>query len=408
MKLISIIIYSIIINQSLNIIPFNINDGIKYLGVDDHYEHYQAAIEGPNPVPNGVSYNSYVIIDDKILIVDGMHEFYQNQWIKNLEKALEGRKPDYLLIQHMEPDHSGNIKYILNLYPDIKIVSSSISFNMMKNFFDYDFEDKKIIINEGDELNLGKHILYFIKAPMIHWPEVMLTYDSYTKTLFSCDAFSKFGANDVDDVWDDEARRFYFGILGIYGNFINAFLQKLEKYEIRTILPGHGQILTNNINHYISLYQKWSKYIPEENGVVIIYSTIYGHTKIAIDNLTEKLKSLGVKYSIHDISKSHWTRMIADSFKYNTLILASVMIDDDISPAMREYLEIIKSFNFQNRRVGLIENGSWNPYANRIMKDMLNNCKNISFLKNLVRIDASLDEKSITQINNLAMEIAEN
>ena len=408
MKLLTLIIYSIIIYQCLNIIPFDIKDGIKYLGVDDHYEHYQAAIEGPNPVPNGVSYNSYVIIDEKILIVDGMHEFYQNKWIKNLEKALEGRKPDFLLIQHMEPDHSGNIQYILNLYPDIKIVSSSISFNMMKNFFDYDLKDKKIIINEGDELNLGKHILHFIKAPMLHWPEVMLTYDSYSKILFSCDAFSKFGANDVDEPWDDEARRFYFGILGIYGKFVDNFLQKLEKYEIKTILPGHGQALTNNIDHYISLYHKWSKYIPEENGVVIIYSTIYGHTKVAIEKLAEKLKSLGVKYSIYDIAKSHWTRMIADSFKYNTMILASVMIDDDISPSMREYLEIIISFSYQNRRVGFIENGSWNPNANKIMKDMLTNCKNLTFLKNSVRIDASLDENSISQINDLANEIAEN
>ena len=408
MKFITIIIYSFIINLCLNIIPFDIKDGIKYLGVDDHYEHYNAAIEGPNPVPNGVSYNSYVIIDEKILIVDGMHEFYQNQWINNLEKALEGRHPDYLLIQHMEPDHSGNIKHILNLYPDIKIISSSVSFNMMKNFFDYDFKDNKIIINEGDELNLGKHILHFIKAPMIHWPEVMLTYDSYSKVLFSCDAFSKFGANDIDEPWDDEARRFYFGILAMYGSFIESFLKKLEKYEIRTILPGHGQAITENIAHCISMYHKWSHYIPEENGVVIVYSTIYGHTKVAVDKLVEKLKSLGVMYTVHDASKSHWTRMIADTSKYNTIIFASVMIDDDITPAMREFLEIIRSFKFQNRRVGFMENGSWSPNANKIMKDMITDCKNLTFLKNSVRIDATLDENSISQINNLANEIAEN
>ena len=242
---------------------------------------------------------------------------------------------------------------------------------------------------------------------MIHWPEVMLTYDSYSKILFSCDAFSKFGANDVDEPWDDEARRFYFGILGIYGKFIDTFLKKIEKYEIKTILPGHGQALTNNIEHYISLYHNWSKYIPDEKGATIIYSTIYGHTRAAVDKLVEKLKSLNIKYSLYDVSKTHWTRMIADSFKYNTLILASVMVDDDIAPSMREYLEIIVSFKYQNRNVGLIENGSWNPNGNKIIKDMLSNCKNLTFLKNSVRIDASLNENSISQINDLANEISE-
>ncbi len=405
MQFLTLIIYCIVINQCLNIIPFDINEGIKYIGVDDHYDHYQSKIEGPNPVPNGVSYNSYVIIDDKILIVDGVHEFYHDQWIKNLEKALSGRKPDYLLIQHMEPDHSGNIKLALNLYPNLKIISSSISFNMMKNFFDYDLEDKKIIMNEGDELNLGKHVLHFIKAPMVHWPEVMITYESYSKTLFSCDSFAKFGANDVEEPWDDEARRFYFGILAIYGDFVESLLKKLKNFEIKTILPGHGQIITENINHYYSLYEKWSRYIPEENGVVIIYSTIYGHTKDAIDKLAENLKSLGVKYVIHDITKSHWTQMIADSFKYNTMILASVMIDNDITASMREYLEIIRSFKYQKRRVGFMENGLWNPNANKIMKDMINDCKDITFLKNSVRIEGSLDEKSISQINDLANEL---
>lgn len=409
MNFLTLIIYTIIIKQYLNLIPFDLQNGIKYLGVNDHYNHYHTTYEGPNPVPNGVAYNSYVIIDEKILIVDGMHEFYQNIWHENLEKALEGRKPDYLLIQHMEPDHSGNIKHVLDLYPDIKVVSSLPSFNMMRNFYGEDFidKDKKIIIQEGDELNLGKHILHFIKAPMLHWPEVVLTYDSYSKTLFSCDVFGKFGANDVDEPWDEEARRFYFGILGIYGSFAQSFLKKLEKYEIKNIFPGHGATLTDNINHYISLYDRWSKYIPDENGVVIVYSTIYGHTKMAVDKLSEKLNSLGIKNTIHNVAKSHWTQMISDSFKYNTMILASVMIDNDISPTIKEYIEILTTFNYQNRRVGFMENGSWNPSANEIMKNMLNECKNLKYLKNSVRIEAALDENSISQINNLASEISE-
>jgi len=397
-----------IIKESINTIPFDLKNGIKYIGVNDHYEHYLETIEGPNPVPNGAAYNSYVIIDEKILIVDGIHEFYLKQWLGNLEKALEGRKPDFILIHHMEPDHSGNLKELIKLYPQLKIISSSKSFAMMKNFFDNDFEERRIIVKEGDTINLGKHVLHFIEAPMIHWPEVIITYDSFTQTLFSCDAFGKFGANDIDEPWDDEGRRFYFGIVSKYGEHVQILLSKLSKYEIKNIYPGHGPIITENINHYISLYDTWSKYLPEEEGVLIVYSTIYGHTKVAVDKLAEKLNSLGVKYVIYNISKTHWTKIIADAFKFNSLVLASVMIDDDISPSMKEFVEILTSFDYQNRKVGFMENGSWNPKANKIMKSMLTVCKDISFFTNSVTINASLNENNMSQINDLALEIAGN
>ena len=409
MKIFALIIYCLILKESINkIIPFDLQNGIKYIGVNDHYEHYHATIEGPNPVPNGAAYNSYVIIDDKILIIDGIHEFYQKIWLENLQRALEGRKPDFLLIQHMEPDHSDNILDVLKLYPDIKIVASSTAFKMMENYLNFDLSKNSLVVKEGDKLELGNHILNFIEAPMVHWPEVIITYDSLTKTLFTSDSFGKFGANDIDEPWEDEARRFYFGILGKFGQHVQFLIQKISKLEIKNIYPSHGQILTENIPYYISFYDKWSKYIPEEKGVVIVYSSVYGHTKEAVDKLSEKLKSLGIKYIIYNASTNHWTKMLSDTFRYNSLILASVMIDDDISPAMREFIEIILSFNYQNRKVGFMENGSWNRRGNKIMKSMLKDCKNLSFYKNEVSIDISLDENSISQINNLANEISKN
>ena len=407
MKVFELLIILIIIKTTLNsIIPFDLKNGIKYIGLDDHYEHYQGTIEGPNPVPNGAAYNSYVIIDEKILIVEGIHEFYLNKWLDNLEKALEGRKTDYILIHHMEPDHSGNLMELIKKYPQIKVISSSKSFAMMRNFFNYDFADRRIEVKEGDKIELGKHVLHIIEAPMVHWPEVIISYDSFTKTLFSCDAFGKFGANDFDEPWDDEGRRFYFGIVSKYGEQVQSLLKKISKYEIKNIYPGHGPIITENINHYINLYDKWSKYLPEEEGVVIVYSTIYGHTKVAVDKLAEKLNSLGIKHVIHNISKDHWTNIIADVFKYNSLVLASIMIDDDISPSMKEFIEILSSFEYQNRKVGFIENGSWNPKSNIIMKSMLASCKNLEFFENSVSVRVSLNEKSISQINDLASEIA--
>ena len=409
MKIFIFIIYCIFLKEAINkIIPFDLKNGIKYIGVNDHYEHYQATIEGPNPVPNGAAYNSYVIIDDKICIIDGIHEFYQNKWLENLQKALEGRTPDYLLIQHMEPDHSDNILDALKLYPNIIIVASNVAFKMMENFVNINLSKNSLVVKEGDKLELGKHILTFIEAPMVHWPEVIMTYDSFTQTLFTSDSFSKFGANDIEEPWEDEARRFYFGILGKFASHVQKVVQKISTLNIKNIYPSHGQILTENIPYYISFYDKWSKYIPEEDGVVIVYSTVYGHTKEAIDKLVEKLQSLGIKYIIYNVSTNHWTKIMSDSFKYSSLVLASVMIDDDISPAMKEFIEIIVSFEFQNRKVGFIESGSWSRRGNSIMKSMLKDCKNLSFYKNEVSIDISLDENSISQINNLANEIFKN
>ena len=251
MKAGSLVIFYFVLQTCISTIPFDLKNGVKYLGVNDHYEHYEGTLEGPNPVPNGAAYNSYIIIDEKIMIIDGIHEFYHDQWFKNLKAALGDRKPDYLLIQHMEPDHSGNIIKLFNLFPNIKIISSYKSFIMMKNFFENDFINNRIIIKEGDKINLGKHILHFIEAPMIHWPEVIMTYDEYSRTLFSCDAFGKFGANDINEPWEDEARRFYYGILGKYDKQVQNLLNKIKNFEIKNIYPGHGPILTQNINHYI-------------------------------------------------------------------------------------------------------------------------------------------------------------
>ena len=362
--------------------------------------------EGQHILKNGIVYNSFLIIDQKILIIDCVEKKYQNEWLTNIQKNIGSKEPEFILIQHAEPDSSGSLLSLIEKYPKIKIISSMKSFVLLKKYYKNDFINNRIIIKEGDKINLGKHILYFIEASMIHWPEVIITYEQYSKTLFSCDAFGKFGANDINEPWEDEARRFYYGILARYDKQVQILLNKLKHFEIKNIYPGHGTILTENIEHYISLYDKWSKFIPEENGVVIVYSSIYGHTKEAIDKLAEKLKSLKIKYIIHNVSQSHWTQIISDAFKYNSLILASVTINGDIFAPMRQLVEILVLFNYQKRYVGFIENGSWNPIANKIMKSILSDCKDLKFLKNNVKIDALLDEKSISQINNLSEEIA--
>jgi len=408
MKAGSLFIFYFVLKTCISTIPFDLKNGVKYLGVNDHYEHYEGTIEGPNPVPNGAAYNSYIIIDEKIMIIDGIHEFYHDQWIKNLKAALGDRKPDYLLIQHMEPDHSGNIIKLFNLFPNIKIISSYKSFIMMKNFFENDFINNRIIIKEGDKINLGKHILHFIEAPMIHWPEVIMTYDEYSRTLFSCDAFGKFGANDINEPWEDEARRFYYGIVGKYDKQVQNLLNKIKNFEIKNIYPGHGPILTQNINHYISLYDKWSKFIPEEDGVVIVYSSIYGHTKIAIDILAEKLKSLNVKYVIHNLSFSHISDIVADSFKYKNLVLGSITYHDDIYPSMRILINTLVNSNYQNRFVAIIENYSWKLNRGAALIRKLSECHNLKFYKEVISINSSAKEKDIEKINQLALDISYN
>ena len=292
--------------------------------------------EGQHILKNGIVYNSFLIIDQKILIIDCVEKKYQNEWLTNIQKNIGSKEPEFILIQHAEPDSSGSLLSLIEKYPKIKIISSMKSFLLLKKYYKNDFINNRIIIKEGDKINLGKHILYFIEASMIHWPEVIITYEQYSKTLFSCDAFGKFGANDINEPWEDEARRFYYGILARYDKQVQILLNKLKHFEIKNIYPGHGTILTENIEHYISLYDKWSKFIPEENGVVIVYSSIYGHTKEAIDKLAEKLKSLKIKYITHNVSQSHWTQIISDAFKYNSLIFDSVTINGVIFAPMRQ------------------------------------------------------------------------
>lgn len=364
--------------------------------------------EGQHILPNGISYNSFIIMDEKIMLIDGVKNSYQKEWLSNIQEALGQREPEFILIQHAEPDSSGSIIAIIEKYPKIKIISSNKSFQLLKKYYKNDFINNRIIIKEGDKINLGKHILHFIEAPMIHWPEVIMTYDEYSRTLFSCDAFGKFGANDINEPWEDEARRFYYGILGKYDKQVQNLLNKIKNFEIKNIYPGHGPILTQNINHYISLYDKWSKFIPEEDGVVIVYSSIYGHTKIAIDILAEKLKSLNVKYVIHNLSFSHISDIVADSFKYKNLVLGSITYHDDIYPSMRILINTLVNSNYQNRFVAIIENYSWKLNGGAALIRKLSECHNLKFYKEVISINSSAKEKDIEKINQLALDISYN
>jgi len=364
--------------------------------------------EGQHILPNGISYNSFIIMDEKIMLIDGVKNSYQKEWLSNIQEALGQQEPEFILIQHAEPDSSGSIIAIIEKYPKIKIISSNKSFQLLKKYYKNDFINNRIIIKEGDKINLGKHILHFIEAPMVHWPEVIMTYDEYSRTLFSCDAFGKFGANDINEPWEDEARRFYYGILSKYDKQVQNLLNKIKNFEIKNIYPGHGPILTQNINHYISLYDKWSKFIPEEDGVVIVYSSIYGHTKIAIDILAEKLKSLNVKYVIHNLSFSHISDIVADSFKYKNLVLGSITYHDDIYPSMRILINTLVNSNYQNRFVAIIENYSWKLNRGAALIRKLSECHNLKFYKEVISINSSAKEKDIEKINQLALDISYN
>ena len=377
-----------------------INIGIKEKALKEY--------EGQLILPNGIFYNSFLVIDEKIAIIDGVEKSHQNEWLSNIEKYLGLKEPEFIVIQHVEPDSSGSLLALKEKYPKIRIVSSMKSFSLLKKYYNNDFIFNRIIVKEGDEINLGKHILHFIEAPMIHWPEVIMTYDKYTKTLFSCDAFGKFGANDVNEPWEDEARRFYYGILGKYEKQVQSLLNKLKNFEIKNIYPGHGPILTENINHYISLYDKWSKFIPEEKGVVIVYASIYGHTKLAIDKLAEKLKSLNVKYVIHNLSFSHISDIVADAFKYKNLVLGSITYHDDIYPSMRIFINTLVNSNYQNRFVSIIENYSWKKNKGAALLKKLKRCKNLTFYKDVISINSSAKEKDIKDIDQLALELSKN
>ncbi len=382
-----------------------ITDDIRYLGVNDHSIDL---FEGQYAVPNGISYNSYAIIDEKIAVMDTVDASFSEQWLDNIKKALCGRSPDYLVIQHMEPDHSANIIEFIKNYPNVKVVSSERAFDMMKNYFSQDMADRRIVVGEGDALTLGRHTLTFVAAPMVHWPEVIVTYDSYDKVLFSADGFGKFGALDVNEDWADEARRYYIGIVGKYGAQVQELLKKAANLDIRKICPLHGPVLTENLSYYHGLYDAWSSYRAEENGTVIAYTSVYGHTKAAVELLAETLTGQGEKAVVYDLARCDMSRAVSDAFRYSKLVLATTTYNASIFPFMREFISHLTERDYQRRSVAFVENGSWAPKAEELMKGMLNGCKRLKFLKNKVTIHSALDDKSVEQIKALAEELCGN
>ena len=380
-----------------------VTNDIKYVGVNDHQVDL---FEGQYVVPNGMSYNSYAIIDEKIAIMDSVDANFTHEWLDNIADALGGRKPDYLIVQHMEPDHSANIVSFTNVYPEAKIVSSAKAFAMMKNFFGTAFEDKQIVVGEGDTLSLGKHTLTFVTAPMVHWPEVIVTYDSADKVLFSADGFGKFGALDVEEDWACEARRYYIGIVGKYGAQVQSFLKKAAGLEIEKICPLHGPVLSENLDYYLDLYNTWSSYQPEEEGIVIAYTSVYGNTKKAVIQLAEKLRAKGCpKVVVNDLARCDMAEAVEDAFRYSKLVLATTTYNAEIFPFMREFINHLTERNFSNRTVGLIENGSWAPLAAKIMRGMLEKSKNITFTDTTVKILSALNDESSAQLEALADEL---
>ena len=380
-----------------------ISNDIKYVGVNDHNIDL---FEGQYHVPNGMSYNSYAIIDEKIAIMDTVDARFTHEWLDNVASALGSRKPDYLIVQHMEPDHSANIKNFLQTYPEAIVVSSAKAFKMMEQFFGTDFSDRRIIVGEGDTLNLGKHTLTFVTAPMVHWPEVIVTYDSYDKVLFSADGFGKFGALDVKEDWACEARRYYIGIVGKYGPQVQKLLTKAAGLDIATICPLHGPVLTENLEYYINLYQTWSSYSVETEGIVIAYTSIYGNTKKAVELLAQKLTERGCpKVVINDLARCDMAEAVEDAFRYSKLCLATTTYNSEIFPFMREFINHLTERGFCNRTIALIENGSWAPLAAKTMKGMLEKCKNLSFTDTTVSILSALNDVSTAQIDQLADEL---
>ena len=382
-----------------------ISNDIRYIGVDDHKIDL---FEGQYDVPLGMAYNSYVILDDKIAVMDTVDRNFTHEWLDNITAVLGARKPDYLVVQHMEPDHSANIVNFMNAYPQAKIVSSDKAFKMMINFFGTDFEDRKIVVGEGSTLSLGKHTLTFITAPMVHWPEVLMTYDSADKVLFSADGFGKFGANDVEDPegWACEARRYYFGIVGKYGAQVQAVLKKAAKLDIAVICPLHGPVLSENLGYYLNLYDTWSSYGIESDGIVIAYTSVYGNTKKAVDTLATELKKRGCpKVVVTDLARDDMFEAVEDAFRYGRLVLATTTYNADIFPFMRTFITHLTERGYQKRTIAFIENGSWAPQATKVMKSMFEKSKDISFAENTVRIMSSLNDESRAQIEALADEL---
>ena len=376
-----------------------ITNDIKYIGVNDYDIDL---FEGQYVVKDGISYNSYVIIDEKICVVDTVDKNFKDEWLNNLDKVLDNRKPDYLLIQHMEPDHSANILNFMNKYPDTIVVSSMIAFNMMKNFFNTAFEDRRLVIKENDTLSLGKHTLSFIAAPMVHWPEVIMTYDTFDKVLFTADGFGTFGTPDwgLNPDWKEEARRYYIGIVGKFGKQVDAVLNKAISLDIKKILPLHGPILIDNLGYYIDLYKHWANYIPEEKGIVIAYTSVYGNTKEAVEYLCEQLKDENVK--VFDLARCDISLAISYAFAYDRLVLATTTYNGDIFPYMKEFINHLTERNFQKRKVALIENGTWAPLANKTMLKMLENSLDNEYIEPKITIKSSLSEENKKELNELA------
>lgn len=378
-------------------------NSIKYVGVNDRKLDL---FEGQYEVPEGMAYNSYVIIDEKIAVMDSVDAKFGDEWLANIKNILGDRVPDYLVVQHMEPDHSANIMSFAETYPDAMIVSSDKSFTMIKNFFGAEFDGRKVVVREGDTLSLGEHELHFISAPMVHWPEVMLTYESTEKVLFSADAFGKFGALDADEDWACEARRYYFGIVGKYGVQVQNLLKKVKTLDVRTICPLHGPVLEENLGYYIGLYDTWSSYRPEDEGVLIAYTSVYGNTKAAVMLLADKLRERGCpKVAVADLARDDMAEAVEDAFRYSKLVLATTTYNAEIFPFMHTFINHLTERSYQNRTVALIENGSWAPMAAKVMREMFAKSKNISFTETSVKIISALNDESRAQIEALADEL---
>lgn len=381
----------------------NITKDIKYIGVNDRKIDL---FEGQYTVPEGMSYNSYAIIDQKIAIMDTVDKNFTDEWFSNIEAALNGRKPDYLVVHHMEPDHSANILNFAEKYPEAIVVSSAAAFKMMKNFFGTDFAEKRIVAGENTTLELGNHTLTFVTAPMVHWPEVIVSYDNLDKVLFSADGFGKFGALDAEEDWACEARRYYIGIVGKYGAQVQSLLKKAAALDVSIICPLHGPILTENLDYYINLYDVWSSYRPEEEGVMIAYTSVYGNTKKAVEILAQKLREKGAaKVVVNDLARCDMAEAVEDAFRYSKLVLATTTYNADIFPFMKEFINHLTERNFQNRTVAFIENGSWAPMAAKVMKNNLEGCKNLTFAENEVKILSAVGEESEAQLEALASEL---
>ena len=381
----------------------NITPDIRYIGVNDHKIDL---FEGQYPVPNGMAYNSYLIIDEKTAVMDSVDKGFTAPWIDSIKSALGGGAPDYLIVQHMEPDHSGSLAAFLREFPSAVVVASAKAFAMMKAFFGEEYADRRVVVKEGDTLPLGRHTLRFIAAPMIHWPEVIMTYDAHDKVLFSADAFGKFGALDVDEPWIDEARRYYIGIVSKYGAQVQALLKKAAALDIARICSLHGPVLSDNLSQYMALYDTWSAYRPEEEGVAIAYTSIYGHTQEAAHLLAEKLRNRGQRVVMHDLARDDMFAAVADAFRFDRLVLATTTYNADVFPFMKTFIHHLTERNFRSRKVGLIENGSWAPVAAKIMRGMLENSKDLTFTDTTVKIMAALNEQSLAQLDALAEELS--